>query len=232
MLRLATALSLLLFVALPAQAQQGLDAGVVERVRQLAESAARVTAPPGTRVRVETGQLDPRLRLAPCAQVQPFLAPGLPAWGRSRIGLRCLAGTSRWSVTLPVQVHVIGRAVVAAAPLPAGAMLTPESLALADIDIAAEPGAVFVDPALLAGRVLARPLGSGDAVRQPDLKARQWFAAGETVQVSAIGTGFSAGAQAQALTAGLEGQEVRVRFEGGHIATGRAVGERRVELLL
>lgn len=236
MLRLmASLLCLCLACFAPGASAQGaspLDAALVERVRQLLEAAARATAPPQTRVAVEIGTLDARLRLAPCGQVQPYLPPGLPAWGRSRVGLRCVDGAARWNVTLPVRVAVFGRAVVAASALPAGVVLTQDLLAMADIDIAAEPGAVFTDPAALIGRMLARPLAAAEALRAPALKSRQWFAAGETVQVLAAGPGFSVSSEAQALSAGLEGQEVRVRFESGRVASGRAVGERRVELSL
>ena len=221
-----------LLAGLCAQAQTVLDPALIERVRQLAETAARATAPAGTRVAVEIGQLDARLRLAPCQQVQPYLPPGMSAWGRSRIGLRCTDGVARWNVTLPVRVSVFGRVVVASAPLPAGVNLSQEQLAMADIDIAAEPGAVFTDAALLIGRTLARPLAAAEAVRAPALKSRQWFAAGETVQVRVAGDGFAIASEAQALSAGIEGQDVRVRFESGRTASGRAVGERRVELLL
>lgn len=228
----ATLLLVCLLAALSARAQTALDPALLERVRTLAETAARAAAPAGTRVVIEVGQLDARLRLAPCQQVQPYLPPGLALWGKSRIGLRCIDGLARWNVTVPVRVAVFGRAVVASGPLPAGVNLTQDQLAVADIDIAAEPGAVFTDPALLVGRVLARPLAAAEAVRAPALKSRQWFAAGETVQVQAIGEGFAVATEAQALANGLEGQEVRVRFESGRVATGRAVGERRVELLL
>jgi flagella basal body P-ring formation protein FlgA len=228
----ATLLLVCLLAALPGRAQTVLDPALLERVRVLAETAARAAAPANTRVSVEVGALDARLRLAPCQQVQPYLPPGMAVWGRSRIGLRCTDGIARWNVTLPIRVAVFGRAVVASGPLPAGVNLSQEQLALADIDIAAEPGAVFTDPALLVGRTLARPLGAAEAVRAPALKSRQWFAAGETVQVQAVGAGFAVASEAQALSAGIEGQEVRVRFESGRVASGRAVGERRVELLL
>lgn len=221
-----------LLTGLCAQGQTVLDPALIERVRQLAETAARAAAPPGTRVAVEIGALDARLRLAPCLQIQPYLPPGMAVWGKSRIGLRCTDGVARWNVTLPVRVAVFGRAVVASGPLPAGVNLSQEQLALADIDIAAEPGAVFTDPALLVGRVLARPLSASEAVRAPALKSRQWFAAGETVQVRVAGEGFAISSEAQAMSAGIEGQEVRVRFESGRVTSGRAVGERRVELVL
>lgn len=231
MLRVALLL-VCLVVATAARAQTVLDPALLERVRVLAETAARAAAPPNTRVAVEIGALDARLRLAPCRQVQPYLPPGMAVWGRSRIGLRCINGVARWNVTLPVRVAVFGRAVVASGPLPAGVNLSQDLLALAEIDIAAEPGAVFTDPALLIGRTLARPLAAAEAVRAPALKSRQWFAAGETVQVMAVGAGFAVASEAQALSAGLEGQEVRVRFESGRVVSGRAVAERRVELVL
>ncbi|MEO6276683.1 flagellar basal body P-ring formation chaperone FlgA [Roseateles sp.] len=224
--------SCLLLTGPLAQAQTVLDPALIERVRQLAEAAARATAPPGTRVAVEIGALDARLRLAPCQQVQPYLPPGMSAWGKSRIGLRCINGVARWNVTLPVRVSVFGRVVVANAPLPAGVNLSQDQLAMADIDIAAERGAVFTDASLLVGRTLARPLAASEAVRAPALKSRQWFAAGETVQVKVVGEGFAIASEAQAMSAGIEGQEVRVRFESGRVASGRAVGERTVELLL
>lgn len=231
MLRVALLL-VCLVAATVARAQTVLDPALLERVRVLAETAARAAAPPNTRVAVEIGALDARLRLAPCRQVQPYLPPGMAVWGRSRIGLRCINGVARWNVTLPVRVAVFGRAVVASGPLPAGVNLSQDLLALAEIDIAAEPGAVFTDPALLIGRTLARPLAAAEAVRAPALKSRQWFAAGETVQVMAVGAGFAVASEAQALSAGLEGQEVRVRFESGRVVSGRAVAERRVELVL
>ncbi len=228
----ATLLLVCLLAALPGQAQTVLDPALLERVRVLAETAARAAAPPNTRVAVEIGALDARLRLAPCQQIQPYLPPGMAVWGKSRIGLRCTDGAARWNVTLPVRVAVFGRAVVANGPLPAGVNLSQEHLAVADIDIAAEPGAVFTDPTQLIGRTLARPLAASDAVRAPALKSRQWFAAGETVQVRVAGEGFAIASEAQALSAGIEGQEVRVKFESGRIASGRAVGERRVDVLL
>jgi len=228
----ATLLLVCLLAALPGRAQTVLDPALLERVRVLAETAARAAAPPNTRVAVEIGALDARLRLAPCQQIQPYLPPGMAVWGKSRIGLRCTDGVARWNVTLPVRVAVFGRAVVASGPLPAGVNLSQEHLAVADIDIAAEPGAVFTDPTQLIGRTLARPLAPSDAVRAPALKSRQWFAAGETVQVRVAGEGFAIASEAQALSAGIEGQEVRVKFESGRIASGRAVGERRVDVLL
>ncbi|UDF33423.1 UNVERIFIED_ORG: flagellar basal body P-ring formation chaperone FlgA [Shinella sp. XGS7] len=237
--RLALAL-LLTGGGLAAQAQQAqvLAPELLSHVQQLALSGARAGAPDGARVEVQLGQLDARLRLAPCRQVQPYLPPGLRMWGKTRIGLRCLdgaqagSGAARWNVTLPVRVLVHARAVVAAQALPAGTVLAPELLQTAEVDIAGEGGQVFMEIAALEGRSLQHPLTPGEAVRSTDLKARRWFAVGERVQVLASGPGYAISGEAQALEPGLEGQEVRVRFENGRTVTGRAVGERRVEVFL
>lgn len=213
-------------------AAQGLDAAVLAQVQQMALAGATVGAPAQARVDVQVGALDPRLKLAPCQQIQPYLPTGLQMWGRTRIGLRCVDGLARWNVSLPVTVKVYARVLVAAAALPAGTVLTQAQLAAAEIDIAAQAGAVFTDAALLTGRTLNRPLAAGDALHSVALNKRQWFAAGDVVSVRASGSGFAVAGEGQALAAGLEGQEVKVRFENGRILTGRAVGERRVEVAL
>ena len=64
------------------------------------------------RVEVVVGQLDPRLHLAPCERIEPYLPPNVRLWGKSRIGLRCTQGRTAWNVYLPIIVKVWGRALV------------------------------------------------------------------------------------------------------------------------
>jgi flagella basal body P-ring formation protein FlgA len=208
-----------------------MPSGLDEQVRQLAITAAKAQQQ-SARVEVEVGQLNPRLRLAPCANIDPYLPPGVPMWGRTRIGLRCVSGPVRWNVTLPVTVHVYAQALVAAQPLPAGTVLAREHLKMAEIDLAGEPAAPFLETDAPIGRTLSRPLQAGEAVRVSALHKRQWFAAGEVVSVSAGGSGFRVDVSGTALSPGVEGQDVRIRLENGRTVTGRAVGERQVEVLL
>ncbi len=213
-------------------AASGLPAHAVQQALQLASQAAQTLAPPGTRILARPGALDPRLQLAPCNRIEPALSPGQPPWGRTRVGLRCLEGSSRWSVSLPLTIEVWAPAAVLAAALPAGATLDATALTLAEVDWGAAGGAPFADPRVLSGRVLARPLAAGQAPRSADLLARKWFVAGETVQIVARGTGFAVSAEGQALTQGLEGQPARVRTESGRVIVGRPVAERRLEVQL
>ena len=216
----------------PAPAAAQPSAQVVTQALELATGAAAALAPPDARVQALAGTLDPRLKLAPCTQVQPYLPAGSPAWGRTRIGLRCTQGATAWNVYLPVTVQVLAPAVVATAALPAGARLAPVQLGTAEIDWAAAPAPPFTDTQALAGRELARPVAAGQALRPSDLQPRLWFELGDTVRISARGAGFAITSEGRALTPGREGTPARVRTDSGRIVVGRPVGERHVELRL
>jgi flagellar basal body P-ring formation protein FlgA len=208
-----------------------LDAALAQQVRKLAAEGTRASAQ-ASRVEVSVGQLDPRLRLAPCEKVEPYLPPNTRLWGRSRIGLRCVRGPSAWNVYLPITVKVYAPALVAATALPAGAVLAATDLREAEIDWAEEPGGAFTQPESLLGRTLARPLSAGQGPRPSHLKPRLWFAAGDTVRVITAGSGFSAVSTGEALTPGVEGQTARVRTDGGRVVTGSPVATRQLELAL
>jgi flagella basal body P-ring formation protein FlgA len=195
-------------------------------------TAGQITAPANARIEVSAGSLDPRLKLAPCQRIEPYLPAGARLWGATRVGLRCSDGPVRWNVYLPVTVKVWAPALVAAAPIAAGTELTGRELMLTEVDIAAAHGATFDQVGALIGRKLATPLAPGAAVRADMLRARQWFAAGDPVVLVARGDGFSVSGSGEALGPGLDGQQVRVRTEGGRIVVGLPVGERRVEIKL
>jgi flagella basal body P-ring formation protein FlgA len=216
--------------ALPSDAAE--MAGIGAQVQQMARDSAGRAGLRDARVEVEVGSLDPRLKLAPCQRIEPYLPPGLPVWGRTRIGLRCTQGQKNWNVTLPVTVHVWARSLVVQAALPAGTTLAAEHFTEAEVDLAAAPGMPISQPTLAVGRTLARPVAAGSPLRPSDLKARQWFAAGETVRVVAIGAGWQVVTEAEALNPGMEGQVVRVRTESGRLLQGRPVGDRQVEVAL
>jgi flagella basal body P-ring formation protein FlgA len=220
-----------LLAARPASAEDGAAMSVfVEQARAL--TLQSTAAMPGVRVEVEPGRLDPRLKLAPCARIEPYLPPGFKAWGATRVGLRCLEGAVRWNVYLPITVRVYAPAVVAATALSVGSVLTEGDLQIAEIDLAASGQPAVTDLAAAVGRSLGVALNPGDSLRQQHLRTRQWFSAGETVRLVASGPGFAVQSEGTALAAGLEGRAVRVRTESGRIVTGLPVGERRVELSL
>jgi flagella basal body P-ring formation protein FlgA len=216
----------------PAQALAPLQPATIAQGVALASEAARVLAPAGARLAVEVGTLDPRLTLAPCARVEPYLPAGMPAWGRTRLGLRCTDGRARWNVYLPLTVQVLAPAVVAAAALPAGVPLTEAHLKRVDVDWSTSTSPLFDQVQTVLGRSLSRPLVAGQPVQSAQLLARQWFAPGDTVRIQASGVGFSIAGEGQALGPGLEGKSVRVQTENGRVLLGKPISDRCVEVVL
>ncbi len=219
----------------PAGASNPLDRGMAEQLQRLARESAHASwgpTPASARVEVELGQLDPRLSLAPCQHIEPYLPTGVRLLGKSRVGLRCLQGSVRWNVYLPVTVKLMARSLVTSTALPVGTVLRVHHLAEAEVDLAASTDPAIQQPDAVLGRTLARTLAAGQALRQGDLKLRQWFAAGDVVRVIATGPGFAVSAEGLALSPGVEGQRARVQTESGRIVTGMPAGERRVELRL
>ncbi len=209
-------------------AAQDAGAAIAEQARNFVAASGAL---PGMRLEVEVGTLDPRLKLAPCERIEPYVPNGVRLWGRTRIGLRCVQGPTPWNVYLPLTVKVFGPGVTSIAALPAGAVLTAADVQIAEVDLAARGTAVTgLDAAI--GRTLARPVAPGQSLRAADLRKRQWFAAGETVQITAVGSGFRVSGEGQALGPGFEGQAARVRTESGRIVVGQPVAERRIEIVL
>lgn len=226
------------FTGMPAAAAE-VEWDLRTHVRSLAQAhhqhlstAAGAPAVRPTRIEVEVGALDSRVKLAPCTRMEPYLPAGARPWGRTRVGVRCVEGSTRWNVFLPVTVRVFGPALVAASPLPAGTRLQPSLLRTVEADWAAERSPVVADLDALAGRVLARPLPAGQALRDNHLRPIQWFDSGDTVRVIARGQGFAVSSQGRALTPGLAGRTARVRTDNGRIVTGVASAEGVLEVNL
>lgn len=221
----------------PVQAQTGpaptlLAPQQLAQALELAAQSAQTLAPARARIVVTPGQLDPRLKLAPCSEIQVFMPAGVPAWGRSRVGLRCAKGQAIWQVFLPIQVEVWAWAPVLARALPAGAQLDESMLTPTEVNWAASATAPHQHASTLVGRVLARPVAAGQALWAADLKTRQWFSQGDTVRIVAQGPGFAISSEGTALGVGLEGQSVRIKTESGRIISAWPVGARQVELSL
>lgn len=172
------------------------------------------------RPEIRVGQLDSRLKLAPCTQVEPYLPPGTRLWGRSRIGLRCLDGQARWHVFLPITVQAWGPAWVLKRQVLPGATLTQEDAELAEMDWAASVSPVLADQRQWVGQQAARGLLPGQALRENMVRPAQVFSAGAQVKVRVQGGGFQMSSTGQAMAHGLQGQKVRVRLSNGRIVTG------------
>jgi len=199
--------------------------------RQAAVAALPVSDAP-LRVEVSVGEPDSRLRLAPCAAVEPFAPVGTRLWGRTRVGLRCADGAARWNITLPATVTVFGPAWVLRNPVAMGTTLTPADVVRSEADWTQESAAVLTDAAAWSGQTATRILVAGQTLRQGMVRPAQAFAAGTQVRVLAQGPGFQVAGEGQALTAGVVGQSARVRMDNGRVTSGTVLDVRTILVAL
>lgn len=225
LLRLAPAvLALGAGMASGAHAQAAPDLGQITQ-QWLDDALQRNDTPSPLRMEVSVGALDERLRLAPCARIEPYLPTNARLWGRTRLGLRCVEGETRWNVFLPITVKAFGPAWVLTGNVASGAVLSEADATPAEVDWAAEPAAVVADPAMWVGQMASRNLTAGQTLRQSMVRAPHLFKTGAQVSVLAHGPGYAVSASGQAMGAGAAGQTVRVRMANGKIVSGTVNGD-------
>ena len=225
-------LAALLLSATSAQAQtQEPDyAGMALQWARTAAGASQPDPAQPLRMELSVGALDSRLRLAPCANVEPYLPPGARLWGHSRVGLRCVDGLVKWNVSVPVTVKAFGKAWVVRGQVQAGNPVTQADVVQAETDWAEDTNPVLIDPALWLGQTATRTLSTGQVLRSGLVRATQVFQAGTQVRVVAEGPGFQISSDAQALSAGVVGQAARVRMDNGRITSGTVLDARTVKI--
>ncbi len=184
------------------------------------------------RMEVSVGSLDNRLRLAPCGAVEPYVPTGTRLWGRTRLGLRCVDGSVRWNVFLPVEVKAFGQAWVLQRDIAAGATITQEDAMLEEVDWAQDRNSILADPTDWVGQTATRPLTTGQAVRQGMVRPAMVFQAGAEVRVVAKGPGFTISSEGKAVSPGVVGAQARVRIESGRILSGVVLDTRTVQVEL
>ena len=193
---------------------------------------ARASEASPLRMEVLVGELDSRLRLAPCDKVEPHIPAGTRLWGKTRLGLRCLAGATRWNVFLPVTIKAWGPAWVIRGDVPPGTVLSEDDAMEAEVDWAEERNPILATPAQWVGQVASRTLITGQALRQGMTRPAQVFQAGVQIRVLAQGPGFQITSDGQALSAGVVGQLARVRMDNGRVMSGVVLDGRTVKLEL
>nr|WP_315466361.1 flagellar basal body P-ring formation chaperone FlgA [uncultured Rhodoferax sp.] len=186
----------------------------------------------GSNLRMEAvvGPLDSRVKLAACANIEPYVPPGARLWGRSRVGMRCVDGMTRWNVTLPVTVKAMGEAWVLKSQVNSGLNVSEANVTWAEVDWAEDPAPVLTDKASWLGHTATRALSTGQVLRQGMVRPAQVFQAGASVKVVAQGPGFQISSEAMALSAGVVGQLARVRMENGRVASGTVLDVRTVKI--
>jgi flagella basal body P-ring formation protein FlgA len=219
--------------AAQAQNQDDISHFAGQWINQTLDTQSLSSGTGALRPEIQIGRLDPRLQLAPCARIEPYLPKGTQLWGRTRVGLKCLEGPVAWNVFLPVTVKAWGPAWVLKKSVAANSVLTADDAELvAEVDWAENRSPVVPLPEQWVGMQAAFTLLPGQALRQNTVRPPQVFAVGSQVRVSTTGVGFEMSATGQALTAGQVGQPARVKLTNGKVVSGPVNKSGVVELTL
>jgi flagellar basal body P-ring formation protein FlgA len=160
---------------------------------------------------IEVGQVDSRLRLAPCGQgLNAFTTPGSRLLGTVHVGVRC-SGDRPWLVYVPVKITVQDIVLVASRPLPRGHLLTQQDFAVVKQDIKDLPAGYLREVTAVVGKQLKQPIMPGAVLTGSSLEQNALVKRGDTVTIVAQSSGIEVRAAGQALSNAGLGQAVEVR---------------------
>lgn len=226
----AAAAALALFCH-PASAQwQALEA-----LQGLAEAHVLALLPADGIERTVTAQtLDPRLRLAGCADApEAFLSdPRGAVRSVTTVGLRC-RGPAPWTVYVRVGVEAVGTVVVARRTLARGERVSAADLRLERRRLDQLAYGWFESTAAVVGRPVLRPVPANAALTPAVLGHQHQVEKGQRVELRASTGGISVGMPGEALTDGAQGERIRVRnLSSNRVVEGIVRSPKVVEVLL
>ncbi|EXI81454.1 MAG: Flagella basal body P-ring formation protein FlgA precursor [Candidatus Accumulibacter appositus] len=214
--RLAQALLILLLAAASGGvgAQASLSAALDNYLRIQTQGL------PG-KVSYHIGHLDQYAQEAACSAYEPFLPQGSRLWGRTTIGVRCLAPEA-WTIYVPVQIRISGNYLVTARQLNRGQLISASDIYAQQGDLGALPASIVIDPAQAIGKTLKNGVAAGQPLRNDLLTAPWAVQQGQSVKLQSTGAGFSVSNEGKALNNASDGQIAQVRTASGQVVSGVA----------
>lgn len=173
------------------------------------------------RVTSEVGAIEALNNLPPCDAFEAFLPSGARLWGRSTVGVRCVASAT-WSLFVKVQVRVYGSYLVAAHNLSQGQVVSAADVAAQEGDLAELPGGILTEVNQAVGRTMTMGISAGRPLRSDNLRAVMAIQQGQSVKVISGGSNFQVSTEGKALNSATAGQVAQVRLSSGQVLSGIA----------
>jgi flagella basal body P-ring formation protein FlgA len=177
------------------------------------------TATLAGKVDYQIEELDSRIVLAPCTNLETFLPSGSQLIGKTSVGVRC-AKQNGWQILVPVQIKITLPLLVSARQLPVGHTLQEQDISRQTIEISRTDG--YTDAKQVIGKVLRYSIAAGQVLRDDMLRPPYSVTQGQIVQTTIRGKGFSIRGEGVAMSNASEGQSVQVRVGSGRMISGAA----------
>jgi flagella basal body P-ring formation protein FlgA len=176
----------------------------------------------------QVGEIDRRIVIPQCAELEVFLPAGSQLLGKTSVGVRCPARAGAWSIFVPVQVRLNLNLLTSARQLPLGHTLQEQDLASQATESTRTGG--FTDPKQVVGKVLRYGIAAGQVLREDMLRQPYSVTQGQVVPLAVQGNRFSIRSEGVALNNAGKGQNVQVRVGSGRVISGVARADGVVEI--
>ena len=173
--------------------------------------AVREVGGPDRNVSIEVGRLDPRLRLAACADpLTTYFSPGARTLGHTTVGVRCDAPRA-WSLFVPLHIDRLERVAVAPVALPRGHVIGAADVAFELRSVARLRQGYFKPNQGLIGKVTTRAVAAGTPYTHHLVAAEKLVRRGQRVVLSLRGGRVAVRVAGTALKDGARGDRIPVR---------------------
>lgn len=217
---LVTLLLTLLSLGSPAASAAPPQSHAEIRDTVLAFVRAQTQGLPG-KVSINIEDLDKRIVLPACHGLEAFLPPGAQLNGNSSVGVRC-NGKKSWTVFMQVTVKISVNLLTFNKTLQQGQIVRAEDLGSLSSDTL--QAGTLTDSSQAIGKVMKFGVGKGQLLRQDMLRAPYTVIQGQTVQLLAIGQGFTIRSEGQAMSNAAEGETATARTSSGQKVSGVVKG--------
>lgn len=160
---------------------------------------------------VTIGNLDPRLRLQRCdLPLEAFFPPGAQRGANTTVGVRC-RGEKPWTLYVSARVTYTAPVIVAARPLPRGALLQSSDLVMVEREVASGPLGYLTDADTAVGMRLKRPVSVGSVLTDSLLEAAPTIMRGQRVTLVSQSAHLSVRMAGEALADAAPGERIKIR---------------------
>lgn len=163
-----------------------------------------------SRINIDIGRIDPRLRLQKCSQPLDLEQLGNKSLS-GKVNIRVSCREASWGIFIPVDIQIFEPVVVSRVTLPRGTIISRELLSLREMESSALNYSYFRDIDQVAGTETTRPIQANGIVFTNMVQAADAIRKGDEVIIKAKVGSLSVRMKGQALQDGAIGEQIQVR---------------------